>query len=168
MYSAQLLDHFQNPRNAGDVADADAIAEIENPACGDVLRLSLKMNSGRIAEIRFKAKGCVPSMACASALDGTGGGADSGRNSIPAPRNVDRCGGRPAAGFDPRRPTGFGHACRGAAPSQTLDSAMPGSHHPRRIACLQPSATVILDAVGELGRVVACTRYCADVVPEVC
>ncbi len=44
---------------------------------------------------------------------------------------------------------------------------MPGSHHPRRIACLQPSATVILDAIGELGRVVACTRYCADVVPEV-
>jgi iron complex transport system substrate-binding protein len=44
---------------------------------------------------------------------------------------------------------------------------MPGSHHPRRIACLQPSATVILNAIGELGRVVACTRYCAEVVPEV-
>jgi nitrogen fixation NifU-like protein len=68
MYSAQLLDHFQNPRNAGEVSDADAIAEIENPACGDVLRLTLKIKSGRIAEIRFKAKGCVPSMACASAL----------------------------------------------------------------------------------------------------
>ena len=68
MYSAQLLDHFQNPRNPGDVADADATAEIENPACGDVLRLTLKIEAGRIAEIRFKAKGCVPSMACASAL----------------------------------------------------------------------------------------------------
>jgi nitrogen fixation protein NifU and related proteins len=68
MYSAQLLDHFQNPRNPGEVPDADAIAEIENPACGDVLRLTLKINAGRIAEIRFKAKGCVPSMACASAL----------------------------------------------------------------------------------------------------
>ena len=44
---------------------------------------------------------------------------------------------------------------------------MPRSHTPRRIACLQPSATVILDAIAELGRVVACTRYCADVVPEV-
>lgn len=44
---------------------------------------------------------------------------------------------------------------------------MPYSHTPRRIACLQPSATVILDAIGELGRVVACTRYCADVVQEV-
>ena len=68
MYSARLLDHFQNPRNAGDVADADAVAELENPACGDVLRLSLKIDSGHVAEIRFKAKGCVPSMACASAL----------------------------------------------------------------------------------------------------
>ncbi len=44
---------------------------------------------------------------------------------------------------------------------------MPVPHTPRRIACLQPSATVILDAIGELGRVVACTRYCAEVVPEV-
>jgi iron complex transport system substrate-binding protein len=46
-------------------------------------------------------------------------------------------------------------------------SDLSRSHTPHRIACLQPSATVILDAVGELGRVVACTRYCADVVPEV-
>ena len=68
MYSAQLLDHFQSPRNPGDVLDPDAIAEIENPACGDVLRLTLKISFGRIAEIRFKAKGCVASMACASAL----------------------------------------------------------------------------------------------------
>src|SRR5438477_1096696 len=68
MYSAQLLDHFQNPRNPGEVPDPDAVAEIENPACGDVLRLSLRIKAGRIAEIRFKAKGCVPSMACASAL----------------------------------------------------------------------------------------------------
>jgi iron complex transport system substrate-binding protein len=44
---------------------------------------------------------------------------------------------------------------------------MPGSHNPQRIACLQPSATVILASVGELDRVVACTKYCADVVPEV-
>lgn len=44
---------------------------------------------------------------------------------------------------------------------------MPTRHTPRRIACLQPSATVILDAIGELERAVACTRYCAEVVPEV-
>jgi nitrogen fixation NifU-like protein len=68
MYSSQLLDHFQNPRNAGEVAGADAVAEIENPACGDVLRLTLRVDRGRVAEIRFKAKGCVPSVACASVL----------------------------------------------------------------------------------------------------
>jgi nitrogen fixation protein NifU and related proteins len=68
MYSARLLDHFQNPRNPGDVANADARVEIENPACGDILRLTLRMDSGTIAEIRFKAKGCVPAMACASAI----------------------------------------------------------------------------------------------------
>lgn len=44
---------------------------------------------------------------------------------------------------------------------------MPVDHSPQRIACLQPSATVILDSIGELDRVIACTRYCVDVVPEV-
>lgn len=68
MYSAQLLDHFQNPRNTGDLAAADAVAEISNPVCGDVIRVSLRVQGERIAEIQFKAKGCVPSMACGSAL----------------------------------------------------------------------------------------------------
>lgn len=68
MYSAQLLDHFQNPRHAGEIPDADASAEIENPVCGDVIRLNLKVQNGRIARVAFKAKGCVPAMACGSAL----------------------------------------------------------------------------------------------------
>lgn len=68
MYSAQLLDHFQNPRNSGELSAPDALAEIENPVCGDVIRLSLKLDEGRIVEVRFKARGCVPAMACASAL----------------------------------------------------------------------------------------------------
>jgi nitrogen fixation NifU-like protein len=68
MYSPQLLDHFEHPRNAGEIAGADAAAEIENPVCGDILRLSLKMEAGHISEIRFKAKGCVPSMALGSAI----------------------------------------------------------------------------------------------------
>lgn len=68
MYSPQLLDHFQNPRNAGDLPDADATVEIENPVCGDVVRLSLKLHDGRITKIKFKAQGCVPAIACASAL----------------------------------------------------------------------------------------------------
>ncbi|MGA9062921.1 MAG: iron-sulfur cluster assembly scaffold protein, partial [Terracidiphilus sp.] len=68
MYSPQVLDHFEHPRNAGVVADADASARIENPACGDVLELTVKVAGGRIAEIRFRAKGCVAAMACGSAL----------------------------------------------------------------------------------------------------
>src|SRR5258708_6487236 len=68
MYSPQLLDHFQNPRHVGDIADADVTAELENPVCGDVLRLTLKVRADEILEARFKAKGCVPVMACGSAL----------------------------------------------------------------------------------------------------
>jgi nitrogen fixation NifU-like protein len=68
MYSVQLLDHFEHPRNGGELEDADAAKELENPVCGDVLRLTLKISDGRITAARFKAKGCVPSMACASAL----------------------------------------------------------------------------------------------------
>jgi nitrogen fixation protein NifU and related proteins len=73
VYSAELLDHFQNPRNAGAVEAPDATARLENPACGDILELSLrlettKLNDRRIADIRFRAKGCVPAMACGSAI----------------------------------------------------------------------------------------------------
>ena len=68
MYAPQLLDHFEHPRNAGVVADAHASARIENPACGDILELTLKVADGRIAEIRFRAKGCVAAMACGSAV----------------------------------------------------------------------------------------------------
>jgi len=68
MYSPELLDHFEHPRNAGDVVNADATVQVENPACGDILKLTLKVADGYIAEIRFLAKGCVPAMACGSAL----------------------------------------------------------------------------------------------------
>jgi nitrogen fixation NifU-like protein len=68
MYSPQLLDHFQNPRNAGELANPDASAELENPACGDVLRLTLRMEGDRIAEICFLAQGCVAAVGCASAV----------------------------------------------------------------------------------------------------
>ncbi len=68
MYSPQVLEHFEHPRNAGTVADADASVRMENPACGDVLELTVKLAAGRIEEIRFRAKGCVAAMACGSAV----------------------------------------------------------------------------------------------------
>ena len=67
-YSPQLLDHFEHPRNVGEVEGADAVAELENPACGDLMRLSLKLEGGRIVQARFRTRGCVPSIACGSAL----------------------------------------------------------------------------------------------------
>lgn len=68
MYSATLLDHFEHPRNAGDLPDANIRVRVENPVCADVLELSLVVSDGKIDDIRFKAKGCVPSVACASLL----------------------------------------------------------------------------------------------------
>ena len=68
VYSAALLDHFQNPRNAGEIDAPDSAARLENPACGDILELTLKLEGRRIADIRFRAKGCVPAMACGSAI----------------------------------------------------------------------------------------------------
>jgi len=68
VYSPQVLDHFEHPRNSGTVVAPDASAELENPACGDVLRLSARVQQGRIVELRFLARGCVPAIACGSAL----------------------------------------------------------------------------------------------------
>ena len=68
MYSPKVLDHFEHPRNAGLLKDPDATAQVENPVCGDVLKLTVRISQDRIVEIKFLAKGCVPSMACASAI----------------------------------------------------------------------------------------------------
>ena len=68
MYSPQVIEHFEHPRNVGEVEKPSAAAEVENPACGDVMRLSLRLVAGRIAEARFRTQGCVTAIACGSAL----------------------------------------------------------------------------------------------------
>jgi len=68
VYSAKLLDHFEHPRNVGEIADADASVRAENPACGDIMQLTLRLADGRIAEARYRTRGCVASIACGSAL----------------------------------------------------------------------------------------------------
>ncbi len=68
MYSAQVLDHFQNPRYVGDLDNPTVSVEATNPACGDVLRLSLRIDNHRVTDVRFRAKGCVPAIACGSKL----------------------------------------------------------------------------------------------------
>ena len=67
-YSAAFKDHLANPRNAGELEDADAVAELTNPVCGDRLRLSLRVRGGRVEAARFLAYGCPPTLACGSAL----------------------------------------------------------------------------------------------------
>jgi nitrogen fixation NifU-like protein len=68
MYTDKVMDHFTNPRNIGDLPAADAVGEIGNPACGDMVRLFLKIDQGIITEIRFKTFGCAAAIATSSIL----------------------------------------------------------------------------------------------------
>jgi nitrogen fixation NifU-like protein len=68
MYSETLLDHFQKPRNAGELREPTAQVELSNPVCGDVLRLAVRVEAGRVQEVRFMCRGCTASIACASLL----------------------------------------------------------------------------------------------------
>jgi nitrogen fixation NifU-like protein len=67
-YSERFKEHLSDPRNAGELEDADAVSEQTNPVCGDRLRLSLRVRRGRIESARFLAYGCPPTLACGSAL----------------------------------------------------------------------------------------------------
>ncbi len=68
MYSAAVLDHFKNPRNAGELESATAAVEVSNPVCGDIMRLAARVAGGRIEDVRFKTRGCVTAIACSSLL----------------------------------------------------------------------------------------------------
>jgi nitrogen fixation NifU-like protein len=68
LYSAELLDHFANPRNAGELESPSYRISCENPVCGDQLRVTVVCGDGKIAEVRFLARGCTASIACGSAL----------------------------------------------------------------------------------------------------
>jgi nitrogen fixation NifU-like protein len=67
-YSEVFKDHLANPRNVGELPEANAVAEETNPVCGDRLRLSLRLREGRIEAARFLAYGCPATLACGSAL----------------------------------------------------------------------------------------------------
>jgi nitrogen fixation NifU-like protein len=63
-----LLDHFENPRNVGELSEPAVTVEVANPVCGDILRLSALWTGGRIAAARFKARGCTACVAMGSVL----------------------------------------------------------------------------------------------------
>jgi nitrogen fixation NifU-like protein len=66
--SPQLIEHFRNPRNVGELAPPAVTVEVSNPVCGDILRLSALFEAGRIARSGFKVRGCTASIAAGSAL----------------------------------------------------------------------------------------------------
>ena len=68
IYSEAVLDHFRNPRNSGELADATAKVETTNPVCGDTLRLFAIVEAGKMHEVRFLCRGCTTAIACASWL----------------------------------------------------------------------------------------------------
>ena len=68
VFNEIILEHFRAPHNAGDLPDATATIEVTNPVCGDILRLAVRIQNGRIAAARFKSQGCVAAIACSSKL----------------------------------------------------------------------------------------------------
>jgi nitrogen fixation NifU-like protein len=68
MLSSELVDHFQNPRNVGELQSPAIVVEVTNPACGDIIRLSALFTDGKVAQVRYKVRGCAASIAAGSAL----------------------------------------------------------------------------------------------------
>ncbi len=67
-YSSIVLDHFKNPRNVGDIPDADGMGEVGNPVCGDIMNVYIKVADDRIADIKFKTFGCGAAIAVSSMI----------------------------------------------------------------------------------------------------
>lgn len=100
MFSDAVLDHFQNPRNAGELPRADAKVEVSNPVCGDVLQLAVRIDGEHIVEARFLCRGCTTSIACASLLtEQIHGRTLSEASSVTAQSLSLALGGLPAATF---------------------------------------------------------------------
>jgi nitrogen fixation NifU-like protein len=68
MYPPRLIEHFQNPRNVGELTPPAVTVEVSNPACGDILRLSARFEADVAVEVRYKVRGCTASIAAGSAL----------------------------------------------------------------------------------------------------
>ena len=68
MYSERLIEHFQSPRNVGELPAPAVMVEVSNPACGDILRLSARFEGDVAVEVRYKVRGCTASIAAGSAL----------------------------------------------------------------------------------------------------
>jgi nitrogen fixation NifU-like protein len=68
MYSKKVIEHFQNPKNMGEIEDADAVGEVGNPVCGDVMKIYIKVKDDKIAQIGWKTMGCAAAIATSSMI----------------------------------------------------------------------------------------------------
>lgn len=66
MYSDKVMDHFKNPRNVGEIKDADGVGTVGNPVCGDMMTMYIKVKGDKIADIKFKTYGCGAAIATSS------------------------------------------------------------------------------------------------------
>ncbi len=100
MYSAAVLDHFQNPRHAGTLENPSITVRVENPVCGDTTEIAVRVAEGRITEVRFRARGCVTAMACSSLLTELLLGRSVSELPVITPDTIsERLGGLPPATF---------------------------------------------------------------------
>lgn len=68
MYSKKVIEHFQNPKNMGEIEDADAVGEVGNPVCGDVMKIYIKVKDDKITQIGWKTMGCAAAIATSSMI----------------------------------------------------------------------------------------------------
>jgi len=68
MYSAKVMEHFKNPRNMGEIPDADGVGTVGNPVCGDMMTIYIKVKDDRITDIKFKTFGCGAAIATSSMI----------------------------------------------------------------------------------------------------
>ena len=68
MYSEKVMEHFSNPRNVGEIEDADGIGEVGNPVCGDLMTIYIKVDDGRLSDVKFKTFGCGAAIATSSMI----------------------------------------------------------------------------------------------------
>ena len=66
LYSDKVMDHFMNPRNVGEIADADGVGEVGNAKCGDIMKMYLKIKDGKIDDVKFETFGCASAIASSS------------------------------------------------------------------------------------------------------
>jgi len=67
-YNERVMEHFSNPRNVGEIPDADGVGQVGNPICGDVMKMYIKVDDGRLADVKFKTFGCGAAIASSSML----------------------------------------------------------------------------------------------------